>query len=78
MSTPVTQLIDAFKAKIDAWNAAKEIEARQAESRWNIAKVFLEHGFTLIPSSHLSDRQIVVSEGVYEAAKSITARRIGE
>ncbi len=44
------------------------------EARMKFAEGVLSSGFSIIPSQHLQDNQIVVSEGVYRAVKEIIKR----
>lgn len=41
------------------------------EKQQDLAKIFIQQGFTLLPSEHLRDNEVVVSQAVYDAAKHI-------
>lgn len=51
--------------------AMKSEEALVKEHRERMAYSLMSAGVHLIPSEHLADTQIVVSQGVYNAAKQL-------
>ena len=63
----VHELTSAFRARLAAASLSGERLVEQF--RHDAAKALIRAGITLIPSENLQDHQIVVSRGVYNAAK---------
>ena len=65
----------AYRARLKlALDSGKEI---MKEHRHKLAQICLSSGFNLIPSEHLNDTQMVVSQAVYEEAKKIVGGESG-
>ena len=62
-------LQNGFRAQLEL--AMKSGKALIEEHQERIAYSLMSAGWNLIPSDHLLDTQIVVSRGVYDAAKRI-------
>ena len=70
------EIRSGFKARWEAMELAEKLKRKREEDMESLAAILMQAGFHILPSQHLLERQIVVSEAVYEAAKRIVAQHV--